>query len=90
MTGVKSRFAMAMLAAALAAAASGTALAQERVPTREGNTWDWRHHEPVPSDVMHKEQATGIAPSAPQQERSNDDVERLYRNLMRSEGVSTK
>jgi hypothetical protein len=31
-------------------AAPLSAAAQESVLTREGNTWDWRHHEPDPSD----------------------------------------
>ena len=90
MAAAGSRSRITMLAAALTAMVSSTALAQTRVPTREGNIWDWRDHEPVPSDVMRKEQATGIAPSPPHQQATTDEVETLYRNLMRSEGAPAR
>jgi hypothetical protein len=32
-------------------------------PARNANIWDWKDHEPVPSEVQKKEQAAGIAPS---------------------------
>jgi hypothetical protein len=87
MTAAVSRSRMTLLAAALTAVVSGGAFAQTAVATRAGNIWNGRDHEPVPSEVTRKEQATGIAPSAPRQQATTDEVETLYENLMRSEGV---
>jgi hypothetical protein len=58
--------------------------AQESARTREGNTWDWRHHEPDPSVVHRDEQTAGVDPSAAQQERATDDVESLYSEIMKN------
>jgi hypothetical protein len=53
-------------------------------PARNANIWNWKDHEPVPSEVQKKEQAAGIALS-PQQQRADDrEVERLYRSLQRA------
>ena len=50
-------------------------------PARNANIWNWKDHEPVPSEVQKKEQAAGIA-LTPQQQRADDrEVERLYRSL---------
>ena len=59
---------------------------QNQVPTREGNTWDWRKHEPVPSDVQQQEQSQGVALPEAQQKQQTDDVESLYRQLMKNQG----
>ena len=59
---------------------------QDRVPTREGNIWNGTDHEPVPSEVSRDEQAAGIAPPAAQQDETNNQVERLYRQLMGKQG----
>ena len=59
---------------------------QNQVPTREGETWNWRDHEPVPSEVQREEQAQGIALPNGQQKKENDDVESLYRQLMKNNG----
>ena len=90
MAAARSRSRITMLAAVLATMASGTALAQTQVPTRVGNIWNGRDHEPVPGDVMRKEQATGIAPSPQHQQANTDEVETLYQDLMRSEGAPTR
>ena len=75
-----------ILPAALALAmVPAVAVAQGGIPTREGNTWDWRHHEPEPSEVHLDEQAARIAPSSGQQQQSDDEVEQLYHQLMRNE-----
>lgn len=86
MTGIRSPSEMAMLAAAALIVTSGIAVGQTRVPAREDGTWDWRHHEPVPSRVHRTERANGMAaPPA-----STDEVESLYRNLMRGEGAPAR
>jgi hypothetical protein len=59
---------------------------QNDAPTREGNIWDWRNHEPVPSEVQKQEQSQGIALPNGQQKKENDDVESLYRQLMKNNG----
>ena len=56
--------------------------AQDAVPPRDANIWKWRAHEPVPSFVHRDEYVDGIAPSAAQQQKANDEVESLYRLLM--------
>ena len=86
MTSPKSRSLMALLTVLALGAAPAFAAPQDGVPTRDGNTWDWRHHEPVPSAVSRKEQAAGIDTSAAQQEKTTDDVESLYRQLIRNAG----
>ena len=52
-----------LLAILALAAAPAFAVTQDGVPTREGNIWDWRDHEPVPSVVNRDEQVAGIHPS---------------------------
>jgi hypothetical protein len=55
------------------------------VPTREGNIWNGLDHEPVPSQVHRDEEAAGIASSGAQQQKADEEVEELYRQLMRNE-----
>jgi hypothetical protein len=86
MTRLRSRSRIALFTALALSVAPAFAVGQDRVPTREGNTWDWRDHEPVPSEVSGDEQAAGIAPPAAQQEQANKDVESLYRQLMENQG----
>ena len=62
------------------------AAGQDQVPTREGDIWDWRNHEPVPSQVQSEEQAEGVALPNAQQKQQTDDVESLYRQLMNDQG----
>ncbi len=53
-----------------------------QIPTREGNTWDWRHHEPTRTNVQRRERAAGVAPSRSQRKALNSQVERLDRQLL--------
>ena len=64
------------------AVAPALAVAQVRLPTREGNIWNWSDHEPLPSVVSRDEQAAGIAPRPAQQEHATGEIESLYRQLM--------
>jgi hypothetical protein len=86
MTSLKSRSRIALLAVLALGAAPALAVAQDRVPTREANIWDWRHHEPQPSLVHREEQAAGVAPPRARQEKATDQVESLYHQLMQQEG----
>ena len=73
------RRAMAALALlTLFAPAAGRA----QIPTREGNTWDWRHHEPTRPNVQRRERAAGVAPSRSQGKALNSQVERLDLQLL--------
>jgi hypothetical protein len=87
MSGLRSRIRITLPAAVLGLAmAQVAALAQEGgVPTREGNIWNGKDHEPVPSRVHREEEAAGIAPSGAQQQKADDDIEEIYRQLMRNE-----
>ena len=78
------RTGLAGFAVALAIA-PGLGLAQAKGLARAGNIWGGFNHEPVPSEVLPKERAARLA--SPAREREQDDeVERLYRDLMQSGG----
>jgi hypothetical protein len=71
---------MALTFALLAAPAA--AFTQSGVPTREGNIWGWRDHQPTEAEVSRKEAAAGIA-LAPSLRASNAaTVDELFRQLM--------
>lgn len=63
-------------------AAPATAFAQAGVPTREGNVWGWRDHQPTKSDVSQKEKAAGIAPTPSQRDSDSAALDELYQQLM--------
>ncbi len=52
-------------------------------PARNGNIWDGRAHEPVPSEVQQQERAAGIVPSPRQQQATDDELERTYWKLLK-------
>jgi hypothetical protein len=72
--------AMALAFAVLAAPAAAFA----QVPTREGNIWDWRDHQPTQVQVEHNEKAAGIAQTPSERQSASATVEQLYRQLLRS------
>jgi hypothetical protein len=53
-------------------------------PARNANIWNWRAHEPIPSEVQRKERAVGIAPTIPQQRATDRELEDLYRSLIKA------
>jgi hypothetical protein len=53
-------------------------------PARNANVWDWRDHEPVPSEVQKREQAAGILPTPEQQQAEDRELESLYRSLIKA------
>jgi len=56
---------------------------QDQIPTRLGNIWGGDDHEPVPGEVLQREDAAGLLGSASQQRARDDEVEQLARELMR-------
>jgi hypothetical protein len=81
---VNNSFRIPTIALALALlAAPATTFAQSGVPTREGNTWDWRDHQPTEAEVLQKEKAAGLAPS--QKDSNAATVDELYQQLMRQQ-----
>jgi hypothetical protein len=72
-----------VMAVVIAGPAFGQAVREP--PSRIGNVWDGRAHEPDPSSVDSSLKALGYAPK-PQTERiETDEVEGLYQQLMRDE-----
>lgn len=64
-------------------------VARAQVP-RERNIWGGLDHEPAPSQVRRDEEATGITPSPRHERATTDEVESLYRSLMRAEPKSER
>jgi hypothetical protein len=59
------------------------AVAQAGPPTRDGNVWDWRVHQPTEAQVQRRENEVGIAPSRAQVDRDKATLDRLNRQLLR-------
>jgi hypothetical protein len=70
-------FSGALVLAALLSLDPRVALAE---PGRNANIWNWRDHEPVPSQVQKEEQAAGIAPSS--QLKDDRELERICHKLL--------
>jgi hypothetical protein len=84
MTTVSIRIPIAILTfAMLAAPTMGFA---DQVPTREGNIWDWRDHQPTTAQVQKQEKAAGVAPTPSQGASEAATVDQLYRQLMPQAG----
>jgi hypothetical protein len=70
-----------ILAVALVATPAA-GLAQTQTPTREGNIWNWRDHQPTETQVRQEEKAAGVA-LAPSPEASDEAALRqIYRQLV--------
>ena len=63
-------------------AAPATAFSREQIPTRNGNVWDWRAHQPTQAQVEQNEDAAGVAPTQSQRESATATVNELYQQLM--------
>lgn len=83
MNKLSSRLSAAALAVALLAAPAA-AFARTQVPTRNGNVWDWRAHQPTQAQVEENEKGAGIALTPSQRESAQTTVNQLYRQLMGS------
>jgi hypothetical protein len=68
--------AVALLAAPVAA------FAQAQTPTREGNIWAWRDHQPTEAQVLQKEKAAGVAPTPSQNASEADILKQIYRQML--------
>ena len=72
--------AMALTFVLLAVPAVG--FAQAQTPTRVGNIWDWRDHQPAEAQTQQSEQAAGIAATKSQRDSTAAAVDQLYRQLL--------
>ena len=64
-------------------AAPAVAFAQARAPTREGNVWGWRAHQPTEAQVQQLERVAGIAPTPFERESNATTMDRLNQQLLR-------
>jgi hypothetical protein len=71
---------MALTFALLAGPA--TAFTQSGVPTREGNVWGGRDHQPTEAEVSRKEAVAGIALAPTQRALNAATVNELFRQVM--------
>lgn len=83
MNKLSSRLSVAALAVALLAAPAAT-VARAQVPTRNGNIWDWRAHQPTQAQVEQEERGAGIAATPSQRDSAQATVNQLYQQLMGS------
>jgi hypothetical protein len=72
------RVASTVLTVALLAA---PAAAFAQVPTREGNIWNWRDHQPTEAQVQQNEKAAGVAPTPSEDAAEAATLDRIYRQL---------
>jgi hypothetical protein len=57
----------------------------QTAPSRIANIWDYRDHQPTRGSVRSAEQASGIAPSASEKARVDEELQRLYEQLLGDE-----
>lgn len=75
------RLLVTAFAGALILGAAAPALANGP-PSREGNIWDWRAHQPQQGAVSAKEHAAGIAQAPQARDRTMQELDRLNRELL--------
>jgi hypothetical protein len=59
-------------------------------PKEIGNRANGYDYQPTPSELAPREKAAGIVPSATQNRTENQELDRIDKNLLQSEGMSTK
>jgi hypothetical protein len=59
-------------------------------PKEIGNRANGYDYQPTPSELAPREKAAGIVPPAAQQRAENQELDRIDRQLLQSEGLSTK
>lgn len=73
---------------------AGTAMAQNTdggtIPREIGNRANGKSYQPTPAEVEPREKAADIRPSAEQERANNKELRHIDRNLLQSEGLSTK
>jgi hypothetical protein len=71
----------------------GAAVAQSvddpAIPRGIGNHANGFDYQPTPREVIPREKATGVRPSAISQEKTNRELEEMDRDLLRKEGLGT-
>ena len=65
------------------AASSGAAFAQTHTLSREDNIWGGYAHQPTEAQVTQQEQSAHVALPRQREQAINNDVDTLYRSLMR-------
>jgi hypothetical protein len=73
-----------LMGAAVAQGVDGPA-----IPRSIGNHANGFNYQPTPREVIPREKATGVRPSAISQENTNRELEKMDRDLLRKEGLST-
>jgi hypothetical protein len=58
-------------------------------PKEIGNRENGYDYQPTPSEIGPREKAAGIVPSAAQNRAENKELDRLDKDLLQSEGLST-
>ena len=58
-------------------------------PARIGNIWGGFDHQPTESQVQSAERASGVAPSAQEQRREEEIVQKLGQELLKSAGAGS-
>jgi hypothetical protein len=66
------------------------AVALAQVPDRIGNRANGRDYQPTPSQVAPAERQASVQPNARTEQSENRDLEKIDRDALRSEGMSTK
>lgn len=84
-----------LLSAVIAAFSVTTAVMAQNAggrsaPAIDGNRANGLNYQPTPQQVAPREQAAGVQPPAAQQQSANRDLERMDKDLMRKERVSTQ
>jgi hypothetical protein len=67
-----------MVAGLLAAPTAAFAEAPDRI----GNIWGWQNHQPTETEVLGKEVAAGVAPSATRESSEAATLHQIYRQLI--------
>lgn len=82
------------LAAVVALFVTTEAMAQNpgrvAAPREDGNRANGRDYQPTPSEVVPREKAAGIGPSGAQKDANGQLLERMDKDLLREQGLSTK
>jgi hypothetical protein len=81
-----SRFALSVIMAVLieSVVRPSSGLAQAAI----GNRANGFSYQPTPEEVVPREKALGVRPSPAQQSATDEELERIDRDLLRKEGVS--
>jgi hypothetical protein len=67
-----------------------TAMAQNSPPSEIGNRANGFDYQPTPREIVPREKASGLLPPTAQQDATGRDLERMDRDLLRDEGLSTR